>query len=120
MKCVNHLMVRRAGLFLMLWLPFLPLTAQQSLTLDRALEIAGTNSPSIQQSLLNLERYQNNLEAQRAALKSKFSLSLNPVDYTNTRRFDSRFSEWYTNETFSTNATFRVEQPILVTDGTSR
>jgi len=102
----------------MLWLPFLPLTAQQSLTLDRALEIAGTNSPSIQQSLLNLERYQNNLEAQRAALKSKFSLSLNPVDYTNTRRFDSRFSEWYTNETFSTNATFRVEQPILVTDGT--
>ncbi|NLX29509.1 MAG: TolC family protein [Bacteroidales bacterium] len=111
-------MVRRAGLFLMLWLPFLPLTAQQSLTLDRALEIAGTNSPSIQQSLLNLERYQNNLEAQRAALKSKFSLSLNPVDYTNTRRFDSRFSEWYTNETFSTNATFRVEQPILVTDGT--
>ena len=118
MKCVNHLMVRRAGLFLMLWLPFLPLTAQQSLTLARALEIAGTNSPSIQQSLLNLERYQNNLEAQRAALKSKFSLSLNPVDYTNTRRFDSRFSEWYTNETFSTNATFRVEQPILVTDGT--
>jgi len=105
-------------LLLMLWLPFLPLTAQQSLTLDRALEIAGTNSPSIQQSLLNLERYQNNLEAQRAALKSKFSLSLNPVDYTNTRRFDSRFSEWYTNETFSTNATFRVEQPILVTDGT--
>lgn len=118
MKCVNHLMVRRAGLLLMLWLPFLPLMAQQSLTLDRALEIAGTNSPSIQQSLLNLERYQNNLEAQRAALKSKFSLSLNPVDYTNTRRFDSRFSEWYTNETFSTNATFRVEQPILVTDGT--
>ncbi len=105
-------------MLLMLWLPFLPLTAQQSLTLDRALEIAGTNSPSIQQSLLNLERYQNNLEAQRAALKSKFSLSLNPVDYTNTRRFDSRFSEWYTNETFSTNATFRVEQPILVTDGT--
>jgi len=118
MKCVNNLMVRRAGLLLMLWLPFLPLTAQQSLTLDMALEIAGTNSPSIQQSLLNLERYQNNLEAQRAALKSKFSLSLNPVDYTNTRRFDSRFSEWYTNETFSTNATFRVEQPILVTDGT--
>lgn len=105
-------------MLLMLWLPFLPLMAQQSLTLDRALEIAGTNSPSIQQSLLNLERYQNNLEAQRAALKSKFSLSLNPVDYTNTRRFDSRFSEWYTNETFSTNATFRVEQPILVTDGT--
>lgn len=92
--------------------------AQQSLTLDKALSIAETNSPSIQQQLLNLTRYQKNLEAQRAALKSKFSLSVSPVDYTNTRRFDSRFSEWYTNETFSSNATFRVEQPILVTDGT--
>ncbi len=92
--------------------------AQQTLTLDKALAIAETNSPSIQQSLLNLERYQNNLEAQRAAMKSKFSLSVNPVDYTNTRRFDTRFSEWYTNESFATNATFRVEQPILVTDGT--
>jgi outer membrane protein len=68
--------------------------------------------------LLNLERYQKNLEAQRAALKSKFSLNLNPVDYTNTRRFDTRVSEWYTNESFASNATFRVEQPILVTDGT--
>jgi outer membrane protein len=91
---------------------------QQSLTLERALSFAEINSPSIQQSLLNLTRYQKNLEAQRAALKSKFSLSVSPVDYTNTRRFDTRFSEWYTNESFASNATFRVEQPILATDGT--
>ena len=92
--------------------------AQQALTLERALREAEVNSPSIKQSLLNLERYQKNLEAQRAALKSKFSLSVSPIDYTNTRRFDTRFSEWYTNESFASNATFRVEQPILVTDGT--
>ncbi len=91
---------------------------QQALTLERALKEAEVNSPSIKQSLLNLERYQKNLEAQRAALKSKFSLSVAPIDYTNTRRFDTRFSEWYTNESFASNATFRVEQPILVTDGT--
>jgi outer membrane protein len=93
-------------------------TGQQSLTLDKALSVAEVNSPSIQQSLLNLERYQNNLVAQRAALKSKFSLSVNPVDFTNTRRFDTPTSTWYTNRIFNSNATFRVEQPILVTDGT--
>jgi len=106
------------GMVILILLLAIAVNAQQSLTLDKALSIAETNSPSIQQSLLNLERYQNNLEAQRAALKSKFSLAVNPTDYTNTRRFDNRYSEWYTNETFSTNATFKVEQPILVTDGT--
>jgi len=92
--------------------------AQQSLTLENALKSAETQSPSIKLSLLNLERYQNNLEAQRAALKSKFSLDVNPIDYTNTRRFDTRYSQWYTNKSLSTNATFQVVQPILITDGT--
>jgi outer membrane protein TolC len=93
-------------------------SGQQSLTLDKALTIAETTSPDIQLSLLNLERFQYNLTAQRAALKSKFSLSVNPIDYSKTRRFDTRVSEWYTNESFATNTTFRVEQPILFTDGT--
>jgi outer membrane protein TolC len=106
-----------------LWLALVfPVTissfAQQALTLEKALMIAETNSPNIKLSLLNLERYQSNLEAQRAALKSKFSLDVTPVDYTNTRRFDTRYSQWYTNESFATNAMFRVEQPILITDGT--
>jgi outer membrane protein len=91
---------------------------QQALTLERALGQAETSSPAIQQSLLNLVRYQKNLEAQRAALKSKFSLNVAPIDYTNTRRFDTRVSEWYTNESFASNTTLRIEQPILVTDGT--
>lgn len=106
------------GLLALVVLAASPLFAQETLTLDKALQIAGTNSPGIQTSLLNLERYQKNLEAQRAALKSKFTLGVTPVDYTNTRRFDTRVSEWYTNESFASNATFRVEQPILATDGT--
>jgi outer membrane protein TolC len=96
----------------------LSLYGQQSLTLEKALSVAENNSPSIQLSLLNLERFQNSLVAQEAALKSKFSLSVNPVDYTNTRRFDTRVSEWYTQESFASNATLRVEQPILFSDGT--
>ncbi len=92
--------------------------AQEALTLDRALAIAETGSPDLQISLLNLERFQKTLEAQRAALKSRFSLEVNPVNYSNQRRFDTRFSEWYTNENFESNTVFRVSQPILPTDGT--
>ncbi len=92
--------------------------AQEAITLDKALSIAETGSPDLQLSMLNLERFQKNLEAQRAALKSRFSLDFNPVEYSNQRRFDSRVSEWYTNENLSTNARFLVSQPILVTDGT--
>ncbi len=92
--------------------------AQEVLTLEKALQYAETGSPDIQQSLLNLERYQKNLEAQRAALKSRFSLDLSALDYSRNRRFDSRVSQWYTNENLTTNALFKVQQPILVTDGT--
>lgn len=92
--------------------------SQEALTLDKALSVAESSSPDLQQSLLNLEKYQKNLEAQRAALKSRFSLEVNPVDFSNQRRFDTRVSEWYTNENFQSNATFTVSQPILPTDGT--
>lgn len=92
--------------------------AQELLTLERALTIAETGSPDLQQSILNLERNQKNLEAQRAALKSRFSLEVAPVEYSNTRRFDTRVSEWYTNENLNTNANFVVSQPLLFSDGT--
>jgi outer membrane protein TolC len=92
--------------------------SQEALTLEKALKISETGSPDLQQSLLNLERYQKNLEAQRAALKSKFSLDVTPLNYSNQRRFDTRVSEWYTNESLSSNARFLISQPILPTDGT--
>ncbi|TKG92485.1 TolC family protein [Puteibacter caeruleilacunae] len=94
------------------------LQAQQVLTLDKALDIARNSSPDIQRSLLSLERAEQSLAAQRASLKSNFSLTLNPVSYSNNRSFNSTFSEWYTNENFETSGTFRVDQPILLTNGT--
>ncbi len=90
---------------------------QTILTLEKSMEIAVTNSPSIQSTLLNLERATENLNAQRAALKSKFALSVNPIDYSNSRKFDSRTSQWFTNEVINSSGTFRVDQPILATDG---
>ena len=91
---------------------------QQLLNLERALDIASQNSPDIRRSLLNLERSQESLNAQKAALKSQFSLSLNPIEYSRTRSFDDYYSSWYTNESLGTSGTFTVAQPILVTDGT--
>lgn len=92
--------------------------AQEAITLDKALSIAETGSPDLKLSRLNLERFQKNLEAQRAALKSHFSLDANPISFSRNRRFDQRVSEWFTNENIESSALFRVVQPILPTDGT--
>jgi outer membrane protein len=110
--------VRKLVLLVFSWLLIFPeAEAQEILTLDKAIQIAETGSPDLQRSRLNLERYQKSLEAQRASLKSHFSLDISPVQFGRNRRFDTRVSEWYTNENFETSALFRVEQPILITDG---
>lgn len=105
--------------FLMCLLLFFHVKSQGQtiLTLEKAMEIAVVNSPSIQSTLLNLQRTTETLNAQRAGLKSKFALSVAPVDYSNSRKFDSRTSQWFTNEVINSSGTFRVDQPILATDG---
>ena len=105
-------------LVLSLFLGIFAVKSQEAITLAKALSIAETGSPDLQLSLLNLERFQKNLEAQRAAMKSRFSLDVSPIGYSNQRRFDNRTSEWYTNENLSTNARFLISQPIAFTDGT--
>ena len=90
---------------------------QQLLTIEKAMDIATENSPALKRSLMSLERYEQVLIAQKASLKSRFSLNLDPVAYNKNRRFDNRLSQWYTNETFSSSGTFQVAQPILLTDG---
>ena len=88
------------------------------LTLQKALQYAETGSPDIMQSKLNITRVQKSLEAQNAALKSRFSLTVNPASYSRNRRFDTRFSDWYTSENFTSSTRLTVSQPILLTDGT--
>lgn len=120
MKHVKKLNQMRKLIFLILiiLLAVSEVKAQEILTLEKALAIAQSGSPDLQRSLLNLERFSKSLEAQRAALKSRFSLDVQPVGFSRNRRFDNRVSQWYTNENFETNALFRVEQPIMLTDGT--
>lgn len=120
MKQFKLTQMQKTAFILLLLLSFsgLQLFAQEALTLEKALQISESGSPDLQQSRLNLERFQKNLEAQRAALKSRFSLDVTPLGYSNQRRFDTRVSQWYTNENLETNARFLVSQPILFTDGT--
>ncbi len=92
--------------------------AQTVLTLDAALDIAEKGSPSIQRSLFNIEQYQYSLTAERASLKSRFSLNLDPFGFSRTRSFDNQFSQWFTNTERYSSGTLQVDQPILATDGT--
>jgi len=108
-------------LMLLALLPFAfqnPANAQQLLTLERTLAIAYQNSPAIEQSKLNLVRSRESLNAQRAGLKSRFSLNVNPFSYSNQREYSQDFQEWRTYENMSSGGTFSVSQPIKATDGT--
>ena len=93
------------------------LFAQELLTMDRSLEIAVENSPDMQQTELALVQSQERLNAQRARLKSQFSVTLAPFEYEKTNRFDQQTSEWYLNESASSGGTFAINQRILPTDG---
>ncbi|HAH26112.1 MAG TPA: TolC family protein [Prolixibacteraceae bacterium] len=110
--------IQRGFMLVIFCLLLLTANGQQILTLESALEIARSNSPDIQRSLLNLERSEQTLKAQNAALKSNFSLNLTPISYDKTRAFDLYNSKWNTSETTRSAGTFTISQPILPTDGT--
>lgn len=94
------------------------LSAQQTITLEQALEIARKNSPEIRQTQFNLIRSQENLTAQKAGLKSRFSLNLTPFEFTQDRTFNDYFSEWFTTKNKQSSGQLSVNQPIPWTDGT--
>ena len=111
-------LIFRGFLLVVLYQLSLSAHAQQILTLDKALEIADTNSPDIRKSLLNLENSEQSLKAQKAALKSNFSLGVTPFSFNQTRSFDNYNARWFTSKTTQSMGTFTVSQPILPTDGT--
>ena len=53
--------------------------AQIVMTMEQALEYSAQNNPDLINSRMSMERYEQNLIAQRASLKSRFSLNLQPV-----------------------------------------
>jgi outer membrane protein len=89
--------------------------SQTGLTLEQALVAAATNSPSILKTRLNLVRSQENLNAQNAALKSNFSLNVNPLTYTQNRAYNSN-TGFNTTKQLQSAGSFTIKQPILPTD----
>lgn len=90
--------------------------SQEGLTLEKALGIAESNSPTIKKTRLSLIRSQENLNAQNAALKSNFSLTINPIGYNQLRAFNDLISRWNSTKTTESFGTFTVSQPIVLTD----
>lgn len=111
-------LIHRGLMLVILCQLLLSANAQQILTLERALDIARSNSPDLRRSLLNLERSEQSLKAQNAALKSNFSLNVTPISYDKTRAFDTYNAKWNTSETTRSQGTFTISQPVLPTDGT--
>ena len=108
-----------AVLCVFVWGMTAPGSAQgETLTLERALEIAFENSPDILQTEMTLTQRRELLKAQQAALKSNLSLRLNPFSYSKNRTFDDLVNEWNSTKTKSSQTTFTVSQPIKETDGT--
>lgn len=90
--------------------------SQQGLTLEQSLSIAESNSPDMKKTRLSLIRSQENLNAQNAALKSNFSLTLNPIAYSQNRSFNELISQWNSVQTTQSYGEFTVTQPIVLTD----
>ncbi len=92
--------------------------AQLNLNLVEAQKLATENSPDIKRIGYDMERNSELLKARLAANKSNFSLSLNPLSYSENLTFNSFLSAWSENETKESFGTFRISQPIEKTGGT--
>ena len=74
---IDLLLLKRMLLAIVVFMGItLPSQGQIPLTIDKAMEIAQENSPSLRRSYMNLERYKQNLIAQKASLKSRFRYAL--------------------------------------------
>lgn len=92
--------------------------SQKGITLQDALSVAESNSPSLKRSQLSLIRSQENLNAQRAALKSAFSLNITPFSYNQGRTLNEQFATYSTSRNMTSSASFNIVQPIIATDAT--
>ena len=88
------------------------------MTLDKALNYAFRNSPSIQEAGYSLEISERNLMAQQAGLKSQFNLTVTPFSYSSERVFNDLISQYNTQKQTKTETRFSITQPIKWTDGT--
>src|SRR5450759_1138121 len=105
-------------IFLLVNLSFTNVSAQKGLTLEQALSVAESNSPTVLKTRLSLIRSQENLNVQLAGLKSKFALSVNPITYSQNRAYNTSSEIFNTSKSIKSSGAFTIVQPILPTDAT--
>jgi outer membrane protein TolC len=116
MKQLGRIIKTSYLIILLLFIGSLPCFSQQGMTLEQSLGVAELNSPSMKITRLSLIRSQENLNAQNASLKSNFSLTLNPISYTQSREFNDLISQWNSRTTTESYGNFTISQPIVLTD----
>lgn len=104
--------------FLLLLVYLQPALAVHTLTLDDAMLIAESNSPTMQRATFIREQSRQMLYAQRAATKARFSLDLRPLQYSNSLNFNQYYASWYQNNSISSYSRFSISQPIVATNTT--
>lgn len=110
---------KKASILMLLnLLVFTFIHGQETLSLEKSLTIARENSPDILRTIMALEQSRENLNAQRASLKSQFRLNVTPFSFDRSREFNPLFSTFSTSETKQSSGTFQISQPIVATDGT--
>jgi outer membrane protein len=95
-----------------LLLGLLPQLRAQTLTLDKALETAFRNSPSIQEAAYRLEISERNLKAEQAGLKSQLNLTITPISLSQTRTFSELTGRYNIQNLNMSEARFSITQPI--------
>lgn len=106
------------GLLVIMMLQQERLGAQELYTIEKTLEVAYLNSPDIISQKLTLDSRRENVNATKADLKSKFSLTVEPIGFTKTRNYEQLISQWTNYKNISSSGTFSIVQPIKATDGT--
>ena len=94
------------------------LFGQRIISFEEAMDIAKKNSPEIRQAQINLERNQRLLDAEKAALKSNFSLSVDPFYYEKSRQLEQILGSFNESEQKGSSGRLIISQPVLLTDGT--
>lgn len=108
-------MIISVCVFLLCWQAVI---SARELTLDEALNIAFANSPAMKRVGYSLDMSRHNLEAQQAALKSQFRLTLMPYQYAKRQDYQDYASTYITSESKLSDFEFSISQPVKWTDGT--
>jgi outer membrane protein len=111
--------MKKYKLILAVFIAFLAVnaTAQDLMTLEKTLEVAYQNSPEMIKQKTTLENQRENVNATKANLKSRFSLSVNPISYDKRRAFENYANDYVGSETLGSSGSFNIRQPITATNG---